>query len=153
MAVVSFVTSLLGVLLRAFVPAILEKMDDTAEESKSQPEIKARLRARIRERWGSAACAAAICSCAVLLGGCFTRTVYVPAGEPVRLRETLHDVKVWVPDASGKPVPGTLDLKEGWYALDLNPDKVTSAPVVKPKVEEDPMPSEPEAKKMLAEVR
>jgi hypothetical protein len=50
-------------------------------------------------------------------------------------------------------VPGTLDLKEGWYALDLNPDKVTSAPVVKPKVEEDPMPSEPEAKKMLAEVR
>lgn len=47
----------------------------------------------------------------------FTRTVYVPHGTAVRLRETLYDVKIWARDETGTPVPGTMDLPEGWYAL------------------------------------
>ena len=55
----------------------------------------------------------------LLLAGCGVRTVYVPHGTPVRLRETVEDVKVWVKDAAGQPVPGRMDLPEGWYALPM----------------------------------
>ena len=54
----------------------------------------------------------------LMLAGC-TRTIYVPHGTPVRLRETVKDVKVWVKDADGEPVAGRMDLYEGWYALPL----------------------------------
>lgn len=53
----------------------------------------------------------------LLLGGCWTRTIYVPHGEPVRLRQTIRGARVWVLDADGKPVAGKMDLPEGWYAL------------------------------------
>jgi hypothetical protein len=58
----------------------------------------------------------------VLLAGC-TRTIYVPHGTPVRLRETVKDVKVWVKDADGQPVAGRVDLYEGWYALPVEVDE------------------------------
>jgi hypothetical protein len=54
----------------------------------------------------------------LLLAGC-TRTIYVPHGTPVRLRETVKDVKVWVKDADGQPVAGRMDIYEGWYTLPL----------------------------------
>ena len=54
----------------------------------------------------------------LLLTGC-VRTIYVPHGTPVRLRETVKDVRVWVKDADGEPVAGRMDLYEGWYALPL----------------------------------
>jgi len=40
----------------------------------------------------------------LLLAGCAVRTVYVPHGTLVRLRETVKDVKVWVKDTDGQPV-------------------------------------------------
>jgi hypothetical protein len=49
--------------------------------------------------------------------GCFTRTIYVPDGAPVRLRQDIPNAKVWVSDREGKPVPGKMTLKEGWYCL------------------------------------
>jgi len=55
----------------------------------------------------------------LLLAGC-TRTIYVPHGTPVRLRETVKNVKIWVKDADGEPVAGKMDLPEGWYALPLD---------------------------------
>ena len=58
----------------------------------------------------------------LLLPGCM-RTVYVPHGTPVRLRETVKDVKVWVKDADGEPVAGRMDIYEGWYALPLEEDE------------------------------
>ena len=48
----------------------------------------------------------------LLLAGCAVRTVYVPHGTPVRLRETIHDAKVWVKDSGGKPVAGRMDRAE-----------------------------------------
>ena len=57
----------------------------------------------------------------LLLAGC-VRTIYVPHGTPVRLRETVKDVKVWVKDADGEPVAGRMDLYEGWYALPMPAD-------------------------------
>lgn len=55
------------------------------------------------------------------LPGCGTPTIYVPNGEPVRLRETIRGATVWVldKDADGEPVAGRMDLPEGWYALPM----------------------------------
>ena len=58
----------------------------------------------------------------MLLTGC-VRTVYVPHGTPVRLRETVKDAKVWVKDADGKPIAGKMDLPEGWYALPVDDEE------------------------------
>ena len=58
----------------------------------------------------------------LLLTGC-VRTIYVPHGTPVRLRETVKDVKVWVKDSGGEPVAGKMDLAEGWYALPLEDEE------------------------------
>ncbi len=58
----------------------------------------------------------------LLLTGC-VRTIYVPHGTPVRLRETVKDVKVWVKDADGEPVAGRMDLYEGWFALPMPADE------------------------------
>ena len=58
----------------------------------------------------------------LLLAGC-TRTIYVPHGTPVRLRETVKDVKVWVKDSGGEPVAGRMDLYEGWFALPMPADE------------------------------
>ena len=48
---------------------------------------------------------------------------YIPHGTPVRLRETVEDVKVWVKDADGGPVAGKMDLPEGWYVLPDDSEK------------------------------
>jgi hypothetical protein len=56
-------------------------------------------------------------------GSLFTRTIYVRHGTPVRLRETVEDVKVWVKDADGQPVAGKINLPEGWYALPVNEEE------------------------------
>ena len=67
----------------------------------------------------------------LLLAGCGARTVYVPAGEPVRLRETIPRAKVWVLGADGEPVAGRMDLPEGWYCLPV------------PSEAEGPVPDDP----------
>ena len=66
-------------------------------------------------RWRMAL-AATICAL-VCLSGCAERVVMGPPGEPVRLRETVKRVKVWVADGQGKEIPAVVDLPEGWYAL------------------------------------
>ncbi len=111
----------LGAVLRVFFPAAFAEMKDaardTAEDARPQPELKTRLRERIRARWGRAGTAGALALCALLLAGCGTRTVYVESGEPVRLRQNVKRVRIWVPDANGDPVPSRMTLPEGWYVL------------------------------------
>jgi len=58
----------------------------------------------------------------LLLTGC-VRTIYVPYGTPVRLRQTVKNAKVWVKDSHGEPVPGRMDIPNGWYALPLDEDE------------------------------
>ena len=57
----------------------------------------------------AAACAGA--------SGCFSRTVYVPDGEPVRLRQRVARCRVWARNSTGGWTAGRMDLPEGWYAL------------------------------------
>ena len=58
------------------------------------------------------------------LSGCaiFTRTVYVPDGKAIRLRQKVSNVKVWVKEVGGNTAEGRLDLPEGWYCLPMKED-------------------------------
>ena len=61
----------------------------------------------------------------VCVSGCFTRSVYPRPGSPVRLRESIRKVKVWLPREvirNGKKVteytiPSVLELGEGGFFL------------------------------------
>ena len=112
-AIITFLVAL----LRALIPALVQASKDTAEEGSRAHEVRDRLRKRVRETWSKAARIGVLAICLVSLSGCFTRTIYVPDGTPVRLRETIRKAKVWVLDKDGNPVAGELDLPEGWYCL------------------------------------
>lgn len=70
---------------------------------------------RLKTLLRTAALLALLSSAFVL--GCATRTIYVKDGVPVRLRQTLHDVKVWVADSNGVWHSSTMTIPEGWYCL------------------------------------
>ena len=108
--------AILVAILQVLLPALFKASEKTAEDSAAQPELKKRLRARVRQTW------AVVLLCVLLVSGCGNRTIYVPEGEPVRLRETIRGAKVWVKDSNGNTVAGRVDLLEGWYALPLPPE-------------------------------
>ena len=103
--------AILVAILQVLIPALFKAAEKTSEDSASQPELKKRLRARVRQTWAVAFL------CIFFLTGCGARTIYVPHGEPVRLRETIRGAKVWVKDQHGNTVAGRVDLLEGWYCL------------------------------------
>ena len=49
--------------------------------------------------------------------GCPSHTIIVPPGDPMRLRENVPQVKVWVFDAEGKETPSVADIPAGWFVL------------------------------------
>jgi len=108
-----WLVTILTVILKALLPALFDRAKDTAEDADPQTELRDRLRRQVRRTW------LLIPIAFVLFSGCVTRTVYVPHGTPVRLRETIPKAKVWVKDESGEPVKGRIDLHEGWYCLEL----------------------------------
>lgn len=65
---------------------------------------------------------AILISILAIAAGCGGRVVYVSDGTPVRLRETVKGVKVWVRLTTGEIVPETMDLPEGWYCLPMLED-------------------------------
>ena len=109
--------AILVAVLQVLLPALFKAAEKTAEDSAGQPELKKRLRERVRQTW------AVGLLCIFFLAGCGARTIYVPEGEPVRLRETIRGAKVWVKDQQGNTVAGRVDLLEGWYCLPLSAEE------------------------------
>lgn len=103
----AIVALILG-LLKLLLPALLNRAP--AVTGIRRPDLKHSLLDRIRGTWG-------VLLLAVAVSGCAGRTIYVPTGEPVRIRETIIGAKVWVMDAGGRPVAGVMDIPEGWFAL------------------------------------
>jgi len=66
-----------------------------------------------------------LCIAVLTLSGCamFTRTVYVPDGKAVKLRQDVKNVKIWVKDKNGVSVEGKMTLHEGWMVLPMPEDK------------------------------
>jgi hypothetical protein len=119
--------NLLYVFLRAFLPALFERKPDTMEDAAPQTELRDRLRSRVRATWGRTAVVAILLLATCSASGCWlqsTRTVYVKDGQPVRIRETIKNAKVWVVGADGNPVAGKMDLAEGWYALPMDDEDI-----------------------------
>jgi len=108
---------ILTAILKALLPWLVEQAKNTSEDAHNVRQTRDRLRDAIRRHW-----LIAVMICPLLFAGCGTRTVYVPHGTPVRLRETIPDAKVWVKDADGRAVPGVMDIPEGWYALPMPDD-------------------------------
>ena len=62
---------------------------------------------------------ACIALCFLFLS-CSIRTVYVPEGDAVKLRQDVKNVKVWVKTKNDDIVAGKMDLYEGWFCLPLD---------------------------------
>lgn len=107
--------ALIVALLRALLPALIEGSKDSMQDGDASEDLRDKLRGQVRRSWGPYACLV-LC---LMSAGCFTRTIYVPDGTPVRLRETVEGAKVWVLDSEGKPVASKMDLPEGWYVLPM----------------------------------
>jgi hypothetical protein len=118
----STIIAILVSLLRAFVPAMVKASEDTAQDAASDTATAQALRDRIQKTWGKTAKVLLVLFC-LCCTGCFTRTIYIPHGEPVRLRQELKGVKVWVLDSKGTPTKGEIDIPEGWYALPMEKPK------------------------------
>lgn len=128
----AFIIGLIVALLKAFVPSLKEASRDTYTVAVPEDAgLEKRLRDRIADTWGTAMLL--ICFSLVLVG-CGTRTVYIPDGQPVKLRETLKDVKVWIKTKDGKTEAAVMDIPEGWFAV---PDKKSSVGKVKSMSEDD----------------
>jgi len=106
--------AILTAVLQVLVPWAAKRSQPTAEDAAPQDELRKRLRDKIRKTWKVPLL---LLAAMLLVSGCGARTVYVPGGDPVRLRETVRGVKVWVMGADGQPVAGKMDIPEGWYAL------------------------------------
>ena len=149
---IPFLRVVFRAIVRAFLPAAFEATRDaardTCEDARPQPELKARLQNRVRATWGRAGAVGAVALCALLAAGCGVKTVYIPPGEPVRLRQPVKRAKVWVMDADGNPRASRMTIPEGWYALSLDDkddpqeiiEKPASPPVATPP---DEQPQEP----------
>lgn len=113
----SFLVQLFVALLKAFVPSIKEGLKDTNTTAVEESDgLEKRLRASVAETWGPMV---ALMCLSLILVGCGTRTVYVPDGTPVKIRESIV-VKVWVKTKEGDIIATEIKAREGWFIL---PDK------------------------------
>jgi hypothetical protein len=92
------------------------KAQADATASVVQPRRDA-LRERLRKRVRDAGWSLAFVATSAILSGCYTPAIYIPAGEPVRLAETIKGAKVEAMLPSGAPAIRTMDIPAGWYAL------------------------------------
>lgn len=114
-----WLAAIIAGIVQAIVAILAKRSQRTAEDARQQSQLRDRLRREVRRTWAgkSLPMLAVLAMLIFSVGGCGVRTIYVPSGEPVRLRETIPGAKVWVLDESGKPVAGVMDLPEGWYCL------------------------------------
>ncbi len=101
---------ILAQLVKLLLPVLLKNTQPSCVDAAPQSELTQRLRAKIRCTW-------IVWPLVFMLAGCGQRTIYVPDGTPVRLRETVKNVKVWVKDDAGNTSASRMDLPEGWYCL------------------------------------
>lgn len=111
---IGFLVELILGFLKLFVPSMKEAAKDTYIVPVEDKALTKRLQDRVNAVWGKGV----IFLCfSLALVGCGTRTVYVPDGQPVKLRESLYSVKIWVKDADGNTIATEMDIPEGWFIL------------------------------------
>lgn len=111
----AFLIQLIVSILRAFVPAAFEGAKPKMQVGDAQIKERSALRDSIETTWGKHLLM--IIMLGSLSGCLFTETIYIPYGTPVRLRETVKDIKVWIIDKDGNKVASKMDLPNGWFCL------------------------------------
>ena len=109
----SWIVPILTFILKLLIPAIFKAFEKKVIDADPQLALRKKLSDRVKEHWKLGT---VFLLCFILVG-CNPRTVYIPDGTPVRLRETVKDAKIWVKQKDGNIVPGKMDLPEGWYCL------------------------------------
>ncbi len=108
-----FIIRLLIEIAKHLLPELL-KNKSTIENGKPADDcLKRRLNDSIRKAgW------ILILGVGLLSVGCTTtRTIIIPAGNPVRIRKTIKNAHIWDRDENGKVIPSKMDLHAGWYVL------------------------------------
>lgn len=118
----SWLAAIVAGIVQALVAILAKRSQRTAEDGAKRPQLRDQLRSEVRRKWAGKTLPVLAFLVVLLLPGCGARTIYVPSGEPVRLRETVRSAKVWVLDEKGQPVAGVMDLPEGWFCLPVPPD-------------------------------
>lgn len=113
-----FLVKLIVGILKFVLPAIMKKSKAGYIEASPQKEVKKSFQDNVRKHWGITTAL----FCMFMLTGCFDKTIYVPDGTPVKLRETIKNAKVWIMTKDG-PVAREMDLPEGWFAAPVNLDE------------------------------
>jgi len=107
-----FIIKLIVEVFKVLIPSIKQASQDSYTVAVPRKELKKRLDSEILKHWGTSLLLISL----IFLPGCFERTIYVPDGTPVKLAETVKNVKVWVKTKDGvKKV--TMDLPEGHFVL------------------------------------
>ena len=109
----SIVLAIVEIVIRALLPALLSGATPAVQDGARQSLLRKALQDRVRDVWGP------LVLVMLLTAGC-NRTIYVQPGEPVRIRETIKNAKVWVMDKEGQPTPGVMDIPAGWFALPVD---------------------------------
>jgi len=122
----SWLAAIVAGIVQALVAILAKRSQHTAEDGAKRPQLRDQLRSEVRRKWVGKTLPVVAFLVVLLLPGCGARTIYVPSGEPVRLRETVRSAKVWVLDEKGQPVAGVMDLPEGWFCLPVPPDPETA---------------------------
>ena len=107
--------NLIVAVVRVLLPWVVNQSRPTAGDADPDKKTRAQLGDRVRRHW--------MILMLVFLCGCGVRTIYVPDGTPVRLRETVQDARVWVKNSDGTVVAGEMDLPEGWYCLSVDEEE------------------------------
>ena len=128
--------TILGVILRLFLPALVDLFKKPRKEyTAEQPDGSGfpdgeELRKRVQDHWGGAIVVFLVVGM-FIFGGCnlvslqesknapptVIKTIYIKPGDPVRLREDIPNAKIWVRQADGSIAAGELTLSEGWDVL------------------------------------
>ena len=111
--------TLLLSILKVFIPAVVKASDDTCQTASSRTVVAEKLRTKIHSTWG----AALLILISFSMSGCFTRTIYIPHGVPVRLAAPIKDAPVWVLDKDKRPVKTTMTIPEGWFTLPMDKEE------------------------------
>ncbi len=118
------IKSILEVLLSFFWPKIVapKEAEDGEKVNSREEKLKKKIKKDTMKREKLLVWMLVVSSFGAL-GGCATRTIYVPDGKAVQLRQQVRNVRVWVWDKEGKRVAGKMTLPEGWYALPLEEEE------------------------------
>jgi hypothetical protein len=113
----SFLVALVVAVVKYVVDLLSPKSRDGQQPGRREERLKKQVK---KDGWPGGRAGVLVLVVLMAVASCTPsslRTIYVPPGKSVRLRETVRSAKVWVLDAHGMPQAGVMDLPEGWYAL------------------------------------